>query len=153
MQIAHHHNTIQLLLADDDGDDRYFFERAIKKLSFHCEMSAAEDGEQLMRMLRTFTGALPDVLFLDINLPRINGSECLLAIKKDPLLKHLPVVMYSTSLHPKEVDWFYNHGAHYYICKRESESALVNVLQQCLSLLFAADCVAPARDKFVILHS
>lgn len=153
MPTSETYSSIQLLLADDDSDDRYFFKRALKKLTFECELSEVVDGEQLMNSLNDTAHNLPEVVFLDINLPRMNGAECLLAIKQDPLLQHLPVVMYSTSLHQKEVDWFYNHGAHYYICKKESEAALVNVLQQCLSLLVASDFIAPAREKFVILQS
>ncbi len=149
---AETHMNLHVLLADDDSDDRFFFERALEKVPFRSELEAVEDGEKLMNWLNKNSDHLPDVLFLDVNMPRKNGAECLLQIKHDPLLKQLPVIIYSTSLNEKDADLFYKNGAHYYICKRDNEGELVEVLHHSLSLLVAERFVRPARDKFVLLQ-
>ena len=70
--------TIDILLADDDKDDHFFFSRVLKSLSFATKLTIVEDGEQLMTHLLGASNILPDVLFLDQNMPRKNGWECLL---------------------------------------------------------------------------
>ncbi|MGZ3902669.1 MAG: response regulator, partial [Bacteroidia bacterium] len=96
--------TINILLADDDKDDRYFFEKALKTLSIKAQLTISEDGEKLMAYLLKHSEKLPDVLFLDLNMPRKNGAECLTEIKLHEKLKKLPVIIYSTSLHDDVAD-------------------------------------------------
>lgn len=88
---------LNILLADDDADDRSFFERALKELPINTIFSTVKDGEELMGYLSKITDQLPEVLFLDLSMPRKGGFECLTEMKEDNTLKDIPVVMFSTS--------------------------------------------------------
>ncbi len=100
---------LNILLADDDTDDCIFFEKALKELPLSTIFTAVHDGEQLMDYLSNALLAqnlepLPDVLFLDLNMPRKNGFECLSDIKQNMKLKDIPVVIFSTS-YPQNPDY------------------------------------------------
>jgi CheY-like chemotaxis protein len=88
--------VLNILIAEDDADDRFFFDRALSELDNATRLTAVNDGEQLMDYLTEHPEDLPDVLFLDINMPRKSGYECMSEIKGNPLLKDLFVVMFST---------------------------------------------------------
>jgi CheY-like chemotaxis protein len=88
---------LNILLADDDADDRSFFASALKELPVYTNLVTVNDGEQLMDYLSKNTDRLPDVLFLDLSMPRKGGFECLTEMKDDIKLKDIPVVMFSTS--------------------------------------------------------
>ncbi len=88
---------MNILLADDDTDDCNFFKAALKSLPIPTDLTVVNDGEELMTYLSEKTEHLPNALFLDINMPRKNGFECLAEIKNNKKLKDLPVIMFSTS--------------------------------------------------------
>lgn len=92
-----HTSTLNILLADDDIDDRIFFNKAIKEIPISTHLTTVHDGEELMKYLEKNLKNLPDILFLDLSMPRKNGFECLYEIKENEKLKHMPVVMFSTS--------------------------------------------------------
>jgi CheY-like chemotaxis protein len=138
---------IHILLADDDEDDRFFFNMALK--DFPVKLTAVEDGEKLMHFLLANVKALPDVLFLDLNMPRKNGSECLLEIKEHESLKKLPVIIYSTSMHHNIANALYDSGAHYYNRKTDLPE-LQRVLEFVISRLTENTFSRPSRDKFIL---
>ena len=86
----------RILIIDDDPDDIEFFIEALRSIdgSFECEQ--ATNGEEGLLNLRT-SAASPEYIFLDLNMPRLNGKEFLSEIKKDGRLSAIPVIMYSTS--------------------------------------------------------
>ncbi len=86
-----------ILLADDDADDRSFFENALKEIPVDAQLTTVNDGEQLMDYLSKNSAHLPDVLFLDLSMPRKGGFECLTEMKDNIALKDIPIVMFSTS--------------------------------------------------------
>ena len=139
---------INILLADDDFDDRYFFERVLKKLPIRTALSTVDNGEKLMIYLSENAENLPDVLFLDLNMPRKNGAECLSAIKENEKLKHLPVIIYSTHMLEKDEAVLYRKGAHYYIQKTDIIK-LAKILYRILNLLVENKFARPQEDKFV----
>jgi CheY-like chemotaxis protein len=141
-------NPINILLADDDADDRSFFEKALKEISVASHLTTVKDGEQLMNYLSKNSEHLPDVLFLDLNMPRKNGSECLSEIKQNPRLKGLPVIIYSTSVRKEITEVLYQNGAHYNLQKCDFPE-LANSIQRVLNLL-AQNPHQPPRDKFVL---
>src|SRR6185295_4050117 len=98
---------LNILLADDDTDDCIFFKAAVKEFSMATTLSTVHDGEQLMELLTKEGNELPDVLFLDLNMPRKNGFECLSEIKQNKNLEHLPVIMFSTSFEQEVVNLLY----------------------------------------------
>jgi CheY-like chemotaxis protein len=88
---------INILLADDDNDDCTFFKNATIGLPVATHLTAVHDGEQLIRYLTKNTQSLPDVIFLDLSMPRKTGFECLNEIKQNPEWKDIPVFVFSTS--------------------------------------------------------
>ena len=88
---------LNILLADDDADDRSFFENALKEIPIDAELTTVNDGEQLMDYFSKNSEQLPDVLFLDLSMPRKGGFECLTEMQEDVKLKDVPIVMFSTS--------------------------------------------------------
>jgi CheY-like chemotaxis protein len=139
----------RILLADDDEDDHFFFEDVLTKFKFAKEIEIVEDGEKLLAHLLQGKGKLPDVLFLDYNIPRRNGEECLIEIKKDPVLKDLPVIIYSTYLHEDVADTLYKHGAHFFVRKTDSKS-LEKILHKVFTLLMVEKAARPERAEFII---
>lgn len=88
---------LNILLADDDMDDRTFFEKALQEIPVATTLSMLKNGEQLMEYLAVHTDALPDILFLDLSMPRKTGFECLAEIKENEKLKAMTVIMLTTS--------------------------------------------------------
>ena len=144
-----HIKQMKVLLADDDEDDRFFFAKALKKFSTTASLVSVEDGSELMKYLSKRTDNLPDILFLDINMPRKNGYECLLEIKSNKDMKDLPVVMYSTSLEEGMADTLYQKGAHCYLRKVDFPD-LVKYLQLILTKIEKNDFKRPSRAQFVL---
>jgi CheY-like chemotaxis protein len=139
---------IDILLADDDKDDRFFFGKALKALPRASSLTIVNNGEQLMDYLFEKVMPLPDILFLDLNMPRKNGHECLVEIKKDERLKGIPIIIYSTSLREEMADTLYASGAHYYLRKCDFAE-----LPACISrvvTLLAENADQPSRDSFII---
>lgn len=140
---------LNILYADDDSDDHYFFGKVLDTLPFNMKLIIMDDGEKLITYLSELKGKLPDVLFLDYNMPRKNGEECLVEIMQNPRLKKIPVVIYSTYLHETVMDEFYNLGA--YFCLRKTNLAeLKSALQFIFTKIIENKFVRPSREQFVI---
>ncbi len=146
-------NTLKykILLADDDEDDCTFFKEAMDDLPFSVTIMTVSDGVQLMKLLSDMEPVnLPDILFLDLNMPRKSGFECLSEIKKIDKLKHLPVIIFSTSLDIDVVDLLYKRGAIYYIRKPGDFSKLKKVILDALTITTQTNFKQPARESFIL---
>lgn len=141
--------SLHILLADDDRDDRYFFDRMLQGFYTPTTLTTVEDGEELMTYLYRNSEKLPHVLFLDLNMPRKNGLECLSEIKSNEKLKFLPVIVYSTSPPEDIADQLYTTGAHYYVRKTDI-TELKKVLHLILTLLAENKFVRPERELFIL---
>ncbi len=149
---------LNILLADDDTDDCIFFKDALKDLAIPTTLATMHNGEQLMDYLATEANNLPHVLFLDLNMPRKNGFECLSEIKSSEKLKHLPVIIFSTSFEQEVVNLLYKNGAHYFIRKPSIFSQFKAIVYQTLIHIAQEKRTLPTRDNFVLtvqsnLHS
>ncbi len=144
-------NQLNVLLADDDMDDCLFFEQAISELAASTSFTTVHDGEQLMHLLNNETYQLPHILFLDLNMPRKNGFECLAEIKQNEKLKNLPIVIFSTSFEQEVVNLLYENGAHYFI-RKPSEFALFKkiILYTFKLIIQDGNTVQPPKDSFVL---
>ena len=142
--------TLKLLLADDDADDCIFFKEALEELPVSAKLTTVNDGVQLMQLLSAKETPLPHALFLDLNMPRKGGLECLSEIKIIDKLMNLPVIIFSTSLNMEVVDLLYQKGAHYYICKPGEFDKLKKVIFEAVTLLSQNKLTQPARDKFIL---
>lgn len=88
---------ILVLIADDDVDNNTFFKNALNEIPFVTELIEVLDGEQLMKHLYIHLHQLPDIIFLDLSMPRKTGIECLAEINEHPLLKEILVILLSTA--------------------------------------------------------
>ena len=88
----------EILLADHDEDDILFFKETLRKISKNFSFAFETNGQKLLHRLKTKS---PDLLFLDLNMPVIDGNECLLRIRSNKKFDLLPVIIYSTSSQPE----------------------------------------------------
>ena len=140
-----------LLLADDDPDDCSFFKDALDELPLATSLTTVNDGVQLMEFLSTnVSNKLPDMLFLDLNMPRKSGFECLAEIKQVDKLKHFPVVIFSTSLDMEVVDSLYEKGAAHYVQKPGDFSALKKVIFEAVTITAKDGFQQPSKEHFIL---
>lgn len=98
------------MIKDDDEDDRFFFKEALADLPNSPMCLEAINGEDALNQLQQIDN-IPDFIFLDVNMPRMAGRECLLEIKRDTKLKNCVVIMYSTSFSEETIEDFVKFGA------------------------------------------
>lgn len=140
----------KLLLADDDADDCLFFKEALEELPVTSSLKTVYDGEELMNWLYKSYDNLPDALFLDLNMPRKSGFECLAEIKLISELQNLPIIIFSTSMDMDVVDTLYNNGAHYYLRKPGDFSKLKKVIHDVITIISTNNFIKPSKDKFIL---
>jgi len=144
------HLPLNLLLADDDVDDCLLFKEVLDELPILTSLNTINDGDELMKLLTKKSNTIPDVLFLDLNMPRKNGFECLSEIKSHQKTKHLPVIIYTTSLDPNIVSLLYEKGAHYYIRKPGDFLRLKNIIHKALTMITPPADLKPLKENFII---
>ena len=143
-------NQLNILLADDDTDDCIFFKEALDELLLSTHLTVVHDGEQLMQQLINETNEFPDVLFLDLNMPRKNGFECLSEIKLSRKLNQIPVIIFSTSFEQEVVNQLFQNGAQYFIRKPSEFSQFKKIIQHSLAQIVQENISQPTRENFVI---
>ena len=136
---------LRIFLADDDEDDREFFSEALDSIRPNCELIMVNNGERAINFFKD-SDYVPDFIFLDINMPKKNGIECLKFIKSLHPRSSFHVVMLSTSSAVNIVDMSYEHGASMYIQKPSRFNELVRYLKYCLVEMNAA----PSKENFVL---
>lgn len=139
-----------ILLADDDAEDSTFFQIALDELLFPASLRVVKNGVELINYLSLKSAQLPDVVFLDLNLPMKSGLECLETIRNDDKLKNLIVIIFSTSLNHEVVEQLYLKGATYYIQKPGDFRVFKKVIQKALVNSAQIDILQPKREEFVI---
>lgn len=141
---------INILLADDDEADCLLFKDALEELPVLSHLSIVHNGEELMAELSQKGNKLPDVLFLDLNMPRKNGFASLGEIKRSTELQNLPVVIFSTASGQETVKNVFRDAAHYYICKPNDFLQLKKVVYEALTLITQENNPLPAIGNFII---
>ena len=144
------YEALHILLADDDEDDRLFFKDAIEEVKVKTVVRIVEDGVQLMDYLNKPEISLPNVVFLDLNMPRKNGMECLKEIRSNHKLKDLSVVIYSTSASEEDIEATFVRGANVYIKKPNDFDELKRVLGQVLSLNWQYHTSGLNKENFLL---
>lgn len=127
--------SIRIVVADDDPDDRMFMREALEEIRLANDLQFVVDGEELMNLLQGHgaysdrpPSALPGLILLDLNMPRKDGREALKEIKADPLLRHIPVVVLTTSKAEEDIFRTYDLGVSSFITKPVNFDGLVEVL-------------------------
>lgn len=123
-----------LFLIDDDQDDREIFREAVAKCDPKIEMMFAKDGLEALQILDSSI-ILPDVIFLDYNMPRMNGLECLKRLKANTDTKDIPTIMYTTSGDREQENVVLLLGADYYMQKTVSFTNLCEELSRLFDLI------------------
>jgi CheY-like chemotaxis protein len=127
---------VEILMADDDPDDRLLAKKALDDYRMSNKIRFVEDGEELMDYLRQKgrysepdTAPEPGLILLDLNMPKKDGREALAEIKSDPQLRHIPVVILTTSKAEEDIFRSYDLGVNSYITKPVSFQGLAEALR------------------------
>lgn len=117
-----------ILIVDDDAEDREFFKEALAEINPAIRCYVAKDGKDALYQLNQEIVLPPDYIFLDINMPLMNGRDCLIEIKKSAHHRHIPVIMYSTTSDTDEIKSYYVLGAYDFLIKPPNFKKLVEAL-------------------------
>ena len=139
-----------IFLADDDIDDREFFQDALSEVSTDSELIIAEDGVLLMEALKSMVPPPPHLIFLDLNMPRKNGYECLSDIRNSDKYKDIPVVIFSTTDNPDVIAKTQSLGANLYLRKPTSFDLLKRMINHVLSLDLSRVGITSSKEGFYI---
>lgn len=107
----------KVIIIDDDEDDIEFLQMAVREVDASCECSGYSNSTEALCLLTGHDTNLPDFIFLDLNMPRLNGKSCLQQLKKNHRLSAIPVVIYSTSQQQSDRNEMLQLGAAYYFSK------------------------------------
>lgn len=121
-----------LFLVDDDIDDHEIFKSALAKVDEDLALLTATNGYEALNLLST-ASTLPDYIFVDLNMPRMGGLQFLKEIKQTETLKNIPVIIYSTSSNPSDIDKTKQLGAVSFVTKPSRFSDLCNILQSLIT--------------------
>lgn len=141
---------IYIILADDDKDDRLFFTDAFSELKINTKVDTFNDGVELMNYLNKEDALLPNVLFLDLNMPKKTGLECLNEIKANSKMSEISVVIYSTSASEEDIEKTFVLGANIYIKKPNSFKKLKQVLSEVVSINWQYHTNGLNKDNFLL---
>lgn len=138
-----------IYIADDDEDDRSLFTDAILEVDPSVVVKEAGDGMQLMQIIQTLSEPLPDVIFLDINMPKKSGFECLEEIRKnDGAIKEVKVIVLSTSNDPQDIERAMELGATFYAVKPSRFDTLKLFLEDVLNMNWE---ISKNKNKFRLI--
>jgi CheY-like chemotaxis protein len=126
--------VLNIYLADDDDADQYLFREALDEMKLDTRLTVADSGIHLLKLLENTIAVLPDIIFMDINMPVKNGFECLDELKQHDNLKSIPVVMLSSSCLPESERMALKLGASKYISKPNTFDALVKEIKDVLTM-------------------
>src|ERR1700694_3332624 len=144
-------DALYVLLADDDKDDRSFFRRAIDEVRVKTILDTVNDGQQLMEYLLKKKNSLPDVIFLDLNMPRKSGIECLEEIRSNKDLKDISIVIYSTSGADEDIEATFLKGANVYIKKPNDYETLKKIIAEVLSINWQYHTSRLNKENFLLV--
>lgn len=113
-------NTKVYYIVDDDIDDRQFLIEALTENDPSIQCFTASNGQEAITYLKKDNILLPDAIFLDLNMPRFTGKQCLAELKRTPSLQHIPIIIYSTTSDKKEMRHTIQMGASHFLIKKSS---------------------------------
>lgn len=115
-------------MVDDDLDDTEIFQEVLSFIDPTIQCSTAENGRDALDKLSRVT-FIPDLIFLDLNMPRMDGKECLRKLKENALLRNIPVIIYTTSSQSKDIEETMEAGAIKFITKPLNVNDLEKILR------------------------
>lgn len=141
---------IHIILADDDEDDRLFFTEAFEEIKIKTNVKTVIDGVELIKHLSGPDIVLPHVLFLDLNMPRKGGMECLKEIKNNDRFKNIAIAIYSTSASEEDIEETFVKGANVYIKKPSDFETLKKILSEVITINWQYHTSGLNRDNFLL---
>ena len=141
---------MHIILADDDEDDRLFFTDAFEELKISTKVQTYNDGAELMDYLNNEESLLPEILFLDLNMPKKNGIECLHEIKANPRFSNIAIAIYSTSSSEEHIEETFVSGANIYIKKPNDFNELKKVLSSVVTINWQYQTSGLNKDNFLL---
>jgi len=141
---------INIALADDDEDDRLFFTEAFEELKIKSKVLLFKDGIELMEYLNDSNNTLPNLLFLDLNMPKKSGLECLKDIKSAKRLRDMAIAIYSTSASEEDIENTFVKGANVYIKKPNDFEKLKKVLSEVVTTNWQYHTSGLNKDNFLL---
>jgi CheY-like chemotaxis protein len=144
-------NSINILIADDDKDDFKLITEALQDVLPSCNCIQTKDGVAALRFIQS--NILPDLVFLDLNMPLKNGISCLKDIQDLKLLPNTPIVIYSPSKEIDDIDESYKYGAKFYIVKPTSFSELKRIIKRAIFILGKPLAESADKSNFVLTES
>ncbi|MCI5058038.1 MAG: response regulator [Flavobacteriales bacterium] len=120
--------TPKILIIEDSEDDVFFLQQAFESVDLESELNIKHDGEtaiDYLSLLKNDPSSQPDLIILDLNLPRKSGKDVLRILKKDPDYEKTPVIILSTSTNPKDIEMCYKLHSNSYVVKPNSFHELV----------------------------
>ena len=139
-QSTHTKKISNIILAEDDIDDQNIFQIALEEIDSTIETQFASNGNELLNLLQTNQ---PDLLFLDLEMPYKNGLECLIEMKNSPALENIPVVVFSSTTKPSNIQTAYEVGANLFFIKPPIYSDYLSSIKA----IFKLDWSDPGRVK------
>lgn len=141
---------IHIILADDDEDDILFFTDAFDELKINTKVYTFKDGVELMDYLNHKDTLMPNVLFLDLNMPKKSGIECLTEIKASHKMSEIAIAIYSTSASEEDIEKTFVLGANIYIKKPGDFKKLKKILSEVVSINWQYHTNGLNKDNFLM---
>jgi len=121
---------MNIFYCDDDQDDIEFFKKAVSEINPNINCTTSLDAEEALNILAS-KEKKPDAIFIDLHMPKFDGLECVIAIKRNKSLKRIPVIILSNGLGKLQIEQFNKLGVYRFVSKttyEDLESSLRNVL-------------------------
>jgi DNA-binding response OmpR family regulator len=122
-----------IIIVDDDADDRQFFLEALQEIDGTINCICVKNAPQVLELLSKGDAIIPDYIFLDLNMPRINGNQCLIQLRKMKKLDKVPVIIFSTTKRDEEAANVLKSGASLFLTKPARFADLVKNISFILS--------------------
>jgi len=143
-------DSTRILLVDDDKDDCNFFQEALKETGLNATVRVINESTSILDKLSDGSGSLPNLIFLDLNMPKKAGLECLIEIRRIPLLKDIAIVIYSTTSSDRHIEDSFINGANVYLQKPGDFTSLKKVLAEVITINWQYQTSGLNRDNFLL---
>jgi len=141
---------LKIILVDDDEDDRTFFAEALQDLDMATQLQEFKNGKDCLDYLAGTSEDFPELIFLDLNMPVMNGFDCLERIRKDSRFDEVMIAIYSTSSSEQDIESTFTKGANIYIKKPSRFIDLKNSLKQVIKMNWAYHMSDFKRENFML---
>jgi len=141
---------LNIVLAYDDEDDRLFFQEAIEEIEIRTRLLMFHNGQELMDYLAKEDTVLPDLIFLDLNMPVKTGMQCLKEIRGNPALRQVCIAIYSTSCSERDIEDTFVNGANIYLNKPNNFNKLRESIAKVLQINWQYHTSSLNKDNFLL---